>query len=179
MLQWVSKCGVQHEHCPWRTLHWNEQHMPHGNGEHYFGMNNKGCNFGLTMSDKFYVQCWMMRVNMVCSPRTVQPYCSNTTTVMSFPKLKVLNHVSDKICNIGFVCLCKVHVTWLGFVWRCDRTSNHSSRRCVKNWSNYVAQYAWTNFKHNLGPAFNTTLFAFSFSGLKPHFCIFCINCKL
>ena len=44
---------------------------------------------------------------------------------------------------------------------------------CVKNWSNYVAQHAWTNFKHNLGPVFNNNfcffvkLFCFG-GGLKP-----------
>ena len=36
-------------------------------------------------------------------------------------------------------------------------------KSCVKNWSTVVAQHAWTGFKHNLGPVFNTTFFVFCF----------------
>ena len=59
---------------------------------------------------------------------------------------------------------------------------NKSTNLCVKNWSNYVAQHAWTDFKRILGPILNTEnvlFYCFYVFLLKPLFyCVFSKNAK-
>ena len=54
------------------------------------------------------------------------------------------------------------------------RGFSKNDQAIVKNWSNFVAQHNWTSFKHNLGPAFNTTfsVLLFFWGGAETPICI-------